>query len=86
MWWTRRKPGQWAAPCRDIADRRREIVVIPTDDDRVALIVPPGQVAVVEPLEAGRLVGALRDAVRALDRPETREAHRHAIPTVRASA
>lgn len=86
MWWIRRKPGEWAASCRDIADRRREILIVPTENERVAVIVPPGEIAVLEPLEAGRLVGALRDAVRALDHPETQRAHQHAIPTVRASA
>ena len=86
MWWTRRKPGQWAAPCRDIAGRRREILVVPTENERVAVIVPPGEIASLAPLEAGRLVGALRDAVRALDHPETYQSHRHAIPTFRASA
>jgi hypothetical protein len=86
MWWIRRKPGQWAAPCRDIAGRRREVLVLPTDDERVALVVPPGEVAVLEPLEVGRLVGALRDAVRGLDHPQTRRAHQHSIRTVRSSA
>jgi hypothetical protein len=86
MWWTRHKPGQWVAACRDIAGRRREILVVPTKDARVALIFPPGEVAVLEPLQAGRLRAALRDVVFALDEPATREEHRHAVPTVRASA
>lgn len=86
MWRTRRKPGQWVAACRDIAGRRREILVLPTDDDRVALVLPPGQVAVLEPLQAGRLRAALRDAVFALDDPDMRDQHQHAVPTVRTSA
>lgn len=86
MWWIRHKPGQWVASCRDIAGRRREILVVPTEGARVALIVPPGEVAILEPLEVGRLIGAFRDAVRALDNPETWRDHRHAIPTVRATA
>lgn len=86
MWRTRRKPGQWVAACRDVAGRRREILVLPTDDDRVALVFPPGEVAVLEPLQVGRLRAALRDAVFALDDPETCDQHQHAVPTVRTSA
>jgi hypothetical protein len=86
MWRTRRKPSQWVAACRDIAGRRREILVLPTDDDRVALVFPPGEVAVLEPLQAGRLRAALRDALFALDEPATRGEHGHSVPTVRATA
>ncbi|TKG66259.1 hypothetical protein [Prauserella endophytica] len=86
MWRTRRKPSQWVAACRDVAGRRREILVLPTDDDRVALVFPSGEVAVLEPLQAGRLRAALRDVVFALDDPTTREDHQHAVPTVRATA
>jgi len=86
MWLTRRKPGQWVAACRDFAGRRREVLVLPTDDDRVALIFPPGEVAVLEPLQVGRLRAALRDAVFALDDPETRDQHQHAVPISRATA
>jgi len=85
MWRTRRKPGQWVTACRDVAGRRREILVLPTDDDRVALVFPPGEVAVLEPLQVGRLRAALRDSVLALDDRETRDQHQHAVPTVRAS-
>jgi hypothetical protein len=86
MWRTRRKPGQWVAACRDVAGRRREILVLPTGDDRVALVFPPGEVAVLEPLQVGRLRAALRDTVLALDNAETRDQHQHAVPTVRTSA
>lgn len=86
MWRTRRKPSQWVAACRDVAGRRREILVLPTDDDRVALVFPPGEVAVLEPLQVGRLRAALRDAVFALDEHATREDHQHTVPTVQASA
>ncbi|MGH4016928.1 MAG: hypothetical protein ACRDSL_23965 [Pseudonocardiaceae bacterium] len=82
MWRTRRKPSQWVAACRDVAGRRREILVLPTDDDRVALVFPPGEVAILEPLQAGRL----RAAVFALDDPDTRDQHQHTVPTVQASA
>jgi hypothetical protein len=86
MWRTRRKPSQWVAACRDVAGRRREILVLPTDDDRVALVFSPGEVAVLEPLQLGCLRAALRDVVFALDDPATRDDHQHTIPTVQASA
>lgn len=86
MWRTRRKPGQRVAACRNVAGRRREILVLPTDDDRVALVFPPGEVAVLEPLQATRLRAALRDVVFALDDPDTRDQHQHTVPTVQASA
>jgi hypothetical protein len=81
MWRIRRRTGQWVAACRDIAGRRREILVLPTDDDRVALVVPPGEVAVLGPLQVGRLRAALQDAVFALDDPATRDQHQHTVPT-----
>jgi hypothetical protein len=81
MWWTRRKPAQLTAPCRDVTGRRREILIFPTDDRRVALAFPSGEVAVLEPLQAGRLRGALRDVIFALGVPEARDQHQHAIPT-----
>lgn len=86
MWWTRRKPGQWVAACRDLAGRRREILVVPADGDRVALVFPSGEVVVLEPLQAGRLRAALRHAMLALETPGTRKEHQYAIPTVRGGA
>jgi hypothetical protein len=80
MWPLRRRSGHWVAACRDVAGRRREILVVPTDDGRIALVVPPGEVALLAPLQTGRLRAALRDAVFALDDPVTREEHVHAIP------
>ncbi|WP_317630392.1 hypothetical protein [Saccharopolyspora rosea] len=52
----------------------------------MALVFPPGEVAVLDPLQAGRLRGALRDVVFALDEPATRDEHQHAIPIERAHA
>lgn len=72
--------GRWLAPCRAIARRRREVVVTPTADGRIALIVP-AEVTVLNVLAAGRLCGALRDACFALDDPETAQDHRHTIAT-----
>lgn len=85
MWRTRRKPGHWAA-CRDSAGRRREILVLPTKDSHLALVFPPGEVAVLAPLQVGRLRAALRDTVLALDSPTTHERHQHAVPITRATA
>ncbi|GDY33889.1 hypothetical protein [Gandjariella thermophila] len=82
---TRHKLGQWAAACRDIARRRREILVVPTEDQRVALIVPPGEAAVLEPLEVGRLRAALRDVVLALDHTRTPEQREQGTQPVQVS-
>jgi hypothetical protein len=80
MWW-RRKPDDHVVACRDLAGRRHEILVVSTEN-HVALVFPSGEVAVLEPLQAGRLRGALRDVVLALDDPDQAE-HQQAIPTVR---
>jgi hypothetical protein len=82
MLWRRRKPDGHVVACRDIAGHRHEILVVPTDD-RVALVFPPGEVAVLEPLQAGKLRGALRDVVLALDDPATQAEREQAIPIMR---
>ncbi|ASR39125.1 hypothetical protein BAY61_09295 [Prauserella marina] len=53
---------EWAISCRDLAGRRRELTVF-VSSDRVVLIAPPGEAAVLAPLDVGRLRAALRDAV-----------------------
>ncbi|WP_106179671.1 hypothetical protein [Prauserella shujinwangii] len=53
---------EWAIACRDIAGRRRELTVF-VSNDRVVLVAPPGEAAVLAPLDVGRLRAALRDAV-----------------------
>ncbi|EHR50065.1 hypothetical protein SacmaDRAFT_1796 [Saccharomonospora marina XMU15] len=53
---------EWAISCRDLAGRRREVTVL-VSSDRVVLIAPPGEAAVLTPLDVGRLRAALRDAV-----------------------
>ncbi len=58
---------QWLVPCRDVAGRRRDLVVRLTDDRRIAVLGPTGEVAVLGPLEVGRLRGVLRQAVLTLD-------------------
>ncbi|MQA08007.1 MAG: hypothetical protein GEU98_05520 [Pseudonocardiaceae bacterium] len=83
MWWKRHRPDEHVAACRDISGRRGEILVIPADDERVALVFPPGEVAVLDPLQLGPLRHALRDVVFALEHPDTCDEHRHAIPVVR---
>jgi hypothetical protein len=52
----------WLISCRDVAGRRRDIIVF-TDHGRVIVVSPPGETAVLSPLEVGRLRAALRDAV-----------------------
>ncbi|MEU6643320.1 hypothetical protein ABZ863_12300 [Saccharomonospora sp. NPDC046836] len=54
--------NEWAVSCRDLAGRRRELTVL-VSSDRVVLIAPPGEAAVLGPLDVGRLRAALRDAV-----------------------
>lgn len=53
---------EWAVSCRDLAGRRREVTVM-VSSERVVLIAPPGEAAVLTPLDVGRLRAALRDAV-----------------------
>jgi hypothetical protein len=61
-------PGQqWLVRCRDVAGRRRDIVVRLNEDRRIAVLVPTGEVAVLGLLEVGRLRGVLRQAVLTLD-------------------
>jgi hypothetical protein len=47
--------------CRDVAGRRRNIVVF-ADGDRIVLTAPPGETAILEPFEVGELRAALRDS------------------------
>lgn len=78
--WLRRRLDQWVAPCRDEARRRGNVLVVLTGDGRVALVVPPGEVAVLDLLAVGRLRAVLREAVfAAAERDEER-------PLVRRSA
>ena len=48
--------------CRDVAGRRRDIIVF-ADRGRVVMLSPPGETAVLTPVEVGRLRSALREAV-----------------------
>lgn len=82
----RRTPGRWLVVCRDFAGRKRTVLVTPTDDGRVAIAVPAGEIAVFDPLAVGQIRAALRDAVIATARPDTQHHHRHAVAPVRMSA
>jgi hypothetical protein len=62
---------EWQITCRDIASRRRDMTVF-VSQGHVVVTVPPGEAAVLTPLEVGRLRAALRDAVvNASGAPET---------------
>ncbi|HEV2782777.1 MAG TPA: hypothetical protein VGX25_25585 [Actinophytocola sp.] len=53
---------EWWVTCRDIAGRRRDLQVI-ARRGHVVLVAPPGETAILSPLDVGRLRAALRDAV-----------------------
>lgn len=53
---------QWHVSCRDVAGRRRDMSVL-INQGNVVVIAPPGETAVLSPLEVGRLRAALRDAI-----------------------
>ena len=53
---------EWSITCRDVAGRRREMTVF-VRQGRIVLVAPPGETAVLNPLDVGRLRAALRDAV-----------------------
>jgi hypothetical protein len=64
--------GEWSVTCRDLAGRRRDVTVF-VSNDKVVLVAPPGEAAVLGPLDVGRLRAALRDAIVATadDKVET---------------
>lgn len=53
---------EWTVSCRDLAGRKRELTVF-VSGERVVVVAPPGETAVLAPLDVGRLRAALRDAV-----------------------
>ncbi|QFU87334.1 hypothetical protein YIM_10645 [Amycolatopsis sp. YIM 10] len=53
---------EWSVSCRDLAGRKRDLTVF-VSSDKVVLVAPPGEAAVLAPLDVGRLRAALRDAV-----------------------
>ncbi|OKA04640.1 hypothetical protein [Amycolatopsis regifaucium] len=56
---------EWSVGCRDLAGRRRDVTVF-VSADKIVLVAPPGEAAVLGPLDVGRLRAALRDAVVAV--------------------
>jgi len=52
----------WPISCRDAVGRRRDIIVL-ADEERVVLVAPPGETAVLTVPEADRLRAALLDAI-----------------------
>jgi hypothetical protein len=64
---------EWSISCRDLAGRRTDVTVF-VSSDKVVIVVPPGEAAVLGPLDVGRLRAALRDAVVAVaENPESEE-------------
>ncbi|MFI7680230.1 hypothetical protein [Actinophytocola sp. NPDC049390] len=61
---------EWSITCRDIAGRRRDLTVF-VRQGRIVLVAPPGETAVLNPLDVGRLRAVLRDAV--VDAARTQE-------------
>ncbi|MCX2733518.1 hypothetical protein OOZ19_25025 [Saccharopolyspora sp. NFXS83] len=60
---------QWQVSCRDVAGKRRSMAVY-VKQGNVVVVAPPGETAVLAPLEAGRLRAAIREAVVAAAAPE----------------
>lgn len=59
---------EWSVTCRDLAGRKRDLTVF-VNGDRVVLVAPPGEAAILAPLDVGRLRAALRDAVVSVAEP-----------------
>ncbi|PPK68983.1 hypothetical protein V5P93_001355 [Actinokineospora auranticolor] len=53
---------EWSINCRDLAGRKRDVTVF-VRQGHVVLVAPPGETAILSPLDVGRLRAALRDAV-----------------------
>jgi len=51
----------WRVSCRDVIDRERFLTVL-IDRDRVVLVGPPGETAVLSTTQVGQLSDALREA------------------------
>lgn len=59
---------EWTVACRDLAGRRRAVTVV-ASEGKVVLMAPPGEAAVLSPLDVGRLRAALRDAIVSVEDP-----------------
>lgn len=51
----------WQVSCRDLVGKRREVTIC-VDNGNVVVVTPPGETAVLSPMEVGRLRAALREA------------------------
>jgi hypothetical protein len=71
---------EWVGRCRDEAGRRRSLLVVLTREGRVALVVPPGDVAVLDLITVGQLRMVLREAVLALDDPNVERPYAFPVP------
>lgn len=56
---------EWLISCQDLAGRQRDVTVY-ASSDKVVLLVPPGEAAVLAPLDVGQLRAALHEAVAAV--------------------
>jgi len=65
--------NEWVVPCRDLAGRKRKLTVF-TSDEHVVVVAPPGETAVLGPLDVGRFRAALRDAVVQIAQPDADQA------------
>ncbi|RZS30382.1 hypothetical protein EV193_11780 [Herbihabitans rhizosphaerae] len=54
--------NEWHISCKDMSGRKRDLQVI-AGAGQVVVVTPPGEAAVLSPLDVGRLRAALRDAV-----------------------
>jgi hypothetical protein len=52
---------EWSVTCKDVAGRSREVTVM-VNEGRIVLVCPPGELALFDPLEIGRLRAALQEA------------------------
>nr|WP_026317072.1 hypothetical protein [Actinokineospora enzanensis] len=66
---------EWSVNCRDIAGRKRDVTVF-VRQGQVVLVAPPGETAILSPLDVGRLRAALRDAVIDASVEPTPDGHR----------
>lgn len=64
---------EWSIACRDLAGRRRSVTVM-ASEGKVVVMAPPGEAAVLSPLDVGRLRAALREAIVTIEDPANTDA------------
>jgi hypothetical protein len=77
---SRRWSTEFVGRCRDEAGRRRKLLVVLTSEGRLAVVAPPGGIAVLNVILAGQLRAALREAAFALDDPNIERPHAFPVP------